>query len=178
MIKALLYGIKTLKKNIYRSNLPPNGITNFISVRADQKIKGDLKEVVKREIVLKYMYEVPKDVKRIPPSLLWVKIAEDYNCLSFKKAVAIKNYLEKGITSKMLYLKTTYPSTMVELYERLSNSRVYQSFVFRWKFRLLWARYSFHNNSINTNKLWHYLVYFPGWCIYKIDKLILDKKYK
>lgn len=177
-INAFLYGIKTLKRNIQKNNMPPDGITNFISVRADQKIKGDLKEVVKREIVLKYMYKVPKDVKRIPPSLLWVKIAEDYNCLSFKKAVAIKNYLEEGITSKMLYLKTKYPSAMVELYERLSSSKAYRSIVFRWKSRLLWARYSFHNNSIYVKEFWHYLVYFPGWCIYKIDRLILNKKYK
>lgn len=177
-INAFLYGIKTLKKNKFKNNLPPDGITNFISVRADQKIKGDLKEVVKREIVLNYMYKVPKDVKRIPPGLLWVKIAEDYNCLSFKKAVAIKNYLEEGITSKMLYLKTTYPSAMVELYERLSSSKAYRSIVFRWKSRLLWARYSFHNNSIYVKEFWHYLVYFPAWCIYKIDRIILYKKYK
>ena len=90
--EAFLYGVQTLKGNKYLKNLPPDGITNFISVRADKKVKGDLKEVVKREIVLKYMYDVPSYVKRIPPGLLWVKIAEDYECLSFNKAVAIKNY--------------------------------------------------------------------------------------
>ena len=105
-IDAFLYGVKTIKKNISSKNLPPNGMTNFISVRADKKIKGDLKEVVRRKIVLKYMYNVPNNVKRIPPGLLWVKIAEDYNCLSFNNTVAIKNYLDEGITSKMLYLKT------------------------------------------------------------------------
>ena len=79
-------------------------MTNFISVRAD-KNKGDLKEVVRRKIVLKYMYNVPNNVKRIPPGLLWVKIAEDYNCLSFNNTVAIKNYLDEGITSRCYTLK-------------------------------------------------------------------------
>lgn len=172
--EAFLYGVQTLKGNKYLKNLPPDGITNFISVRADKKVKGDLKEVVKREIVLKYMYDVPSYVKRIPPGLLWVKIAEDYECLSFNKAVAIKNYLNEGITSKMLYLKTLYPESMVELNDRLCKSTSYRSIIFRWKSRLLWARYSFHNKSIFIKNLWHYLVFVPAWCIYKVDKLRLN----
>ena len=38
--------------------------------------------------------DVAENIKRIPPSLLWVKIAEYHNCLSFNKDVAIKNYLD------------------------------------------------------------------------------------
>lgn len=172
---AFLFGVKTVKENIENKNLPPNGITNYISVRADKKIKGDLKEVVKREIVLKYMYDVPNNVKRIPPGLLWVKIAEDHRCLSFYKDVAIKNYLDEGITSKMLHLKTSFPTAMVELYHRLSTSKVYKSIIYRWKSRLLWARYSFHNKSIHNKYFWHYLVFIPAWCIYKIDRIRLNR---
>lgn len=172
---AFLYGLLTIKKKTHKKNLPPNGVTNFIV--ADIKVKGDLKQVVSKEIVLKYMYKVPKGVKRIPPGLLWAKIAEDYNCLSFSNAVAIKNYLDAGITSKMLYLKTSYPTAMVELYKLLSDSGVYKSFIYRWRSRLLWARYSFHNHSIHINNWWHWFVFIPGWGIYIIDKIRLKKKY-
>lgn len=172
---AFLYGVKIQRKKSHLKNLPPNGITNFIY--ADFKVKGDLKQVVSKEIVLKYMYKVPKGVKRIPPGLLWAKIAEDYNCLSFSNVVAIKNYLDAGITSKMLYLKTAYPAAMVELYKLLSDSRVYKSFIYRWRSRLLWARYSFHNHSIQLNNWWHWFVFIPGWGIYIIDKIRLKKKY-
>ncbi len=168
---AFLYGVEIIKNNKSSKNLPPNGVTNYISVRADLNVKGDLKEVVRREIVLKYMYKVPSNVKRIPPGLLWVKIAEDYNCLSFKNAVAIKSYLDEGITSRMLYLKTSYPTAMVELYERLSKSKVYKSLLYRWRSRILWARYSFHNQSISIKSWWHLLVYVPSWFIYKVDRL-------
>lgn len=172
---AFLYGVKTIRKKSHSKNLPPNGITNFIY--ADFKVKGDLKQVVSRKIVLKYIYKVPIGIKRIPPGLLWAKIAEDYNCLSFGNAVAIKNYLDDGITSKMLYLKTSYPAAMVELYKLLSDSRVYKSFIYRWRSRLLWARYSFHNHSIHLNNWWHWFVFIPGWGIYIIDKIRLKKKY-
>lgn len=170
---AFLYGVKTIKDKVFLENLPPNGITNFISVRADFKVKGDLKEVVRREIVLEYLYKVPKKTKRIPPGLLWVKIAEDYKCFSFDHAVAIKNYSDGGISSKILYLKTFYPAPMVELNERLSDSKVYKSTIYRWRSRLLWARYSFHNQSMNIKNWWHWLVFIPGWCIYIIDKIRL-----
>ena len=116
---AFLFGVKTVKKNFKSENIPPSGIINFISVYADHNVKGDLKQVVKTEIVLRYMYDVPSKVRRIPPGLLWIKIAEDYNCLSFNKAVAIKNYLDDGITSKILYLNASYPDALVELNHRL-----------------------------------------------------------
>ena len=173
---AFLFGIKIIKKKFRSKNLPPNGVVNFISARADHKIKGDLKEVVSRDIALKYMYEVPSKIRRIPPSLLWVKIAEDYNCLSFNIDVAIKNYLDGGITSKILYLKTMYPLAMVELYNRLSYSKVYKSHAFRWRARLLWARYSFHNHSMKLKIWWHWLVLIPSWFIYKTDVFKLNKK--
>ena len=52
--KAFLFGVKKYNKKLFL-NLPPNGLTNFISVRADLKVKGDLKEVVCRDLVLKYI---------------------------------------------------------------------------------------------------------------------------
>ena len=108
--EAFLYGVYTNKNNKIAKNLPPNAITNFISVRADYKIQGDLKEVVRRNIVQKYMYKVPKEIKRIPPGLLWYRIAEKYNCLSFKQSCCYKIILrmvshQKCIISKYLIQK-------------------------------------------------------------------------
>lgn len=171
---AFLYGVEAIKLNKKKYNLPPDGVTNFIA--ADFLVNGDMKQVVKREIVLHYIYEVPKGVKRIPPGLLWAKIAEDYNCLSFHYSVAIKNYIEGGITSNMLYLKTLYPGPMVELYRLLSESNAYESLKHRWRSRLLWARYSFHNKSIEIYQRWQLLVFIPGWCIYIFDKIRLKKR--
>ena len=172
---AFLFGVKTIKKHVRSKNIPPNGLINFISVYADHKIKGDLKQVVRRTIVLEYIYHVPNNVRRIPPGLLWTKIAEDYKCLSFAKAVAIKNYLDDGITSKILFLNASYPAALVELNQRLVDSQVYKSCLYRWRSRLLWSRYSFHNNSIRLKSWWHWLVFIPGLFIYFIDSIRLIK---
>ncbi len=174
--EAFLFGVYAIKNKIHSKNIPPDAEINFISVRADFKVKGDLKEVVKKEIVLKYMYRVPVKVKRIPPGLLWYRIAENFGCLSFSKVVAIKNYSESGITSNMYNLKISYPESMVELYELLSKSEVYKSILFRWRSRLLWSRYSFHNNSMKFQKWWHWFIFIPGWLIYCVDNLILLMK--
>lgn len=173
--KAFLFGVKKIQQKIVSLNLPPNGLTNFISVRADLKVKGDLKEVVSRDLVMKYIPKFPNNFRRIPPGLLWVKIAEDFNCLSYKKAVAIKNYLNDGISSKILYLTTQHPESMIELNERLSDSKVYKSYLYRWRSRLLWARYSFHNKSIKIKCWWHWFVLIPGIFFYIIDKIRLFK---
>jgi glycosyltransferase involved in cell wall biosynthesis len=172
---AFLFGVKTIKKNFYSENIPPSGNINFISVYADHSVKGDLKQIVRTEIVLKYMYKVPINVRRIPPGLLWFKIAEDYNCLSFNEAVAIKNYLDDGITSKILYLNASYPEALVELNQLLVNSKVYKSIIYRWRSRLLWSRYSFHNNSIQLKNWWHWIVLIPGLCIFIIDRIKLNQ---
>ncbi len=174
--EAFLFGVYAVKNKIHSKNIPPDGKVNFISVRADFKVKGDLKEVVKKEIVLKNMYRVPTKIKRIPPGLLWYRIAQKFNCLSFSKVVAIKNYSESGITSNMHYLKISYPEPMIELYELLSKSNVYKSILFRWRSRLLWSRYSFHNSSMKLKKWWHWFVFIPGWFIYNTDKIILLMK--
>jgi glycosyltransferase involved in cell wall biosynthesis len=174
-VKAFIFGIHAVKNKQNLAILPPSVSTNFIAIRADYKIKGDLKEVVLRTIVIKYMYKVPKKIKRIPPGLLWFKIAENYNCLSFNHAVAVKTYLEDGISSHIHYLKIIYPKYMVELYEILSSSKVYKSIIFRWLSRLLWARYSFHNYSMKVDCWWHLIVWIPAKIIFFIDRATILK---
>ena len=89
--------------------------------------------------------------------------------------MAIKNYLDDGITSKILYLNASYPDALVELNQRLVDSKVYKSIIYRWRSRLLWSRYSFHNNSIVFKNWWNWFVFIPGLCIFIIDKIKLNK---
>ena len=111
-------------------------------------------------------------IKRIPPGLLWFKIAEDYNCLSFSKCSSDKELFTRRYHIKNTLFKNTYSEPMVELYDLLSNSNVYKSNLYRWKARRLWARYSLHNRSMKIKKWWHWFVLFQGWTylIYLIDR--------
>jgi glycosyltransferase involved in cell wall biosynthesis len=173
---SFVFGVVAIKSDGEQQiNIPGKGKSNFIAIRADRRIVGDLKEVVKRSVVLEYIYDVKPGVRRIPPGLLWVKIAEEHCCLCVPEVVAIKTYLDNGITDQILLLKTKFPESMVYLYEILSCSKRYKSTVYRWRYRLLWGRYAFHARSINLRAWWRLLILFPALLIYLVDIYKLSK---
>lgn len=169
-VNAALFGTKLIKDNNELINLPPNGISNFIAVRADLNVKKDLKEVVRTDILKSCIYDVPEGCRRVPTSLLWAKVAEQTRCLSVDKAIAVKEYLPGGMTDRILSLKTKYSKPMVELYSTLAESKTYDSVIYRWRSRILWARHAFHEGSTKPSKIWQFLVWPFGWFIYLNDK--------
>ena len=169
-VKSLLFGVELVKGQDRNINLPPNTITNFVSVRADLKVKKDLKEVVRTDILKSCLYDVPEGCRRVPTSLLWARVSEKTRCLSISKAVAVKEYLPGGMTDRILTLKTKYSKPMVELYSLLSESKQYNSFFYRMRCRILWARHSWHEGSIKPKKIWQLLVWPFGWMIFLLDK--------
>ena len=169
-VKSLLFGVELVKGQDRNINLPPNTITNFVSVRADLKVKKDLKEVVRTDILKSCLYDVPEGCRRVPTSLLWARVSEKTRCLSISKAVAVKEYLPGGMTDRILTLKTKYSKPMVELYSLLSESKQYDSVLYRMRCRILWARHSWHEGSIKPKKIWQLLVWPFGWMIFLLDK--------
>ena len=50
-INSLIFGVKLVKASNVTLNIPPAVISNFVKIRADLKIKHDLKEVVRTDIL-------------------------------------------------------------------------------------------------------------------------------
>lgn len=169
-IKALLFGVKLIKGGNDSINLPLEGITNFIAARADLKIKNDLKEVVLTNALKSVMYDVPIGCRRVPTSLLWARIAQDTQCLSIPKAIAVKEYLPGGMSDKILTLKTKYSQPMTELYELLAESNVYSSLRYRIRSRILWSRHAWHTGNVKPKVFWQFMVWPLGGVIYALDK--------
>lgn len=176
--KCLVFGTVEIENGIVEGNIPPLIEANFINLRFDYGIKGDLKEVVTKELVLSNMYNVPKGVRRIPPSLLWTTIAEKHNCMAIDEAVAKKSYLEGGISKNILKIKSTYSQPMTELYEKLATSNRYKSQISRWRNRILLGRYTLHNGNMKLNRWWEFLVFPLSVFIYLKDLLTLFLKEK
>ena len=74
------------------------------------------------------------------------------------------------MTDRILTLKTKYSKPMVELYSLLSESKQYDSVLYRMRCRILWARHSWHEGSIKPKKIWQLLVWPFGWMIFLLDK--------
>lgn len=170
---TLLFGTKLIKGSDYKINLPLNGVMNYVSVRADLKVKHDLKEVVLTKDIIEVMYEVPDGCRRVPTSILWARIAETKQCLSIEKAVAVKEYLSGGMSDKILFLKTKYSKPMTELYGLLAESNSYNSYSYRIRSCLLWSRHAWHTDDVRPKVVWQYIIWPIGYVAYLYDKIRL-----
>ena len=171
--KSFVFGIKIYKKNKYIDNLPPDIEANYVSLRGDYNVKYDLKEIVRKDILLACLYSDDVSCRRVPTFLIWSTVAEKINCLSISMPVAVKEYLEGGMTDQGFLLRMECAIPMTELYTTLSHSVTYKSVYYRWLMRIMWARYAFHAKKVQYKTLWMKVAIMPGFILYLVDRLIL-----
>jgi len=169
------FGVKIYENKKHIDNIPPDVESNYISLKGDYKIKGDLKEVVKKDVIASCLYPEVLNCRRVPTFLIWCCVAEKVNCLSISIPVAVKEYLPGGMTDNGFLLRMECSVPMAELYLRLSHSTSYKSTMYRWIVRVLWARYAFHAKKIKLKSLWMKVVLLPGFFLYLIDRILLIK---
>lgn len=170
---SFVFGIKIFKNSLLINNLPPDIEANYVSLRGDYHVKYDLKEVVRKDILLKCLYSDDISCRRVPTFLIWSTVAEKTNCLSISIPVAVKEYLSGGMTDQGFLLRMECAIPMAELYSRLSHSVTYKSNIYRWLMRLMWARYALHAKKLRYKALWMKIVILPAFLIYLVDRLIL-----
>lgn len=158
-------------------SLPPAiAYSNFIAIRADHGVSTDLKEVVRTRILQENLYVVPPGCRRVPTSSLWVRIADQYDCLCVPEPIAVKEYLDGGMTSNILSLKTKDALPVEAVFRKLSKSRRYKSKLYRLKANVQKHRFAFHCSMPRFEK-YSDLFFMPaGLLIYMSDKLRLAAK--
>ncbi len=153
--------------------------TNYISLRSDYGVKYDLQEVIKSKLLLDILYDDPLDIRRIPTSYLWFKVSEYTKCLPVDSLpVKIKEYLSDGMTDNILYLKIRYPKYMAYKYEIALKSKEYNSSLYRFRYGILFYRYSFHNKTLKLLNFRDFPFYFLGYIYGFLDLLRLKIFYK
>ena len=171
---SFVFGVLIKKGDSYTENSPPEIIgKSLLSLRADYKIKGDLKEVTCKDALLDCIYSDYKKYRRVPTSLLWSCISEKSTSFLVEKPVIVKEYLPGGMTSNILLLKSLFPAPLVDLYRSISISKSYNSKIYRWRAKILMARYSFHVKIFKFSYLNKIVVYAPAFIIFIYDILIL-----
>lgn len=172
--RAFVFGVRiTSADGSATDNVPPNVETNFVALRADLKVRRDLKEVVDASVVKAALYRLTPGVRRVPTYLLWSAVAHKAPCRGVSSVVAVKEYLPGGMSAKILELKVRDSGPMVDLYDALSESKLYKSGTYRWRSRVLWARHAFHAGRFTLTRWWSWLVFVPGALMYGADKIRL-----
>lgn len=93
----------------------PENRSNFFKLRYDQEVLGDKKEIVRTELLKSVLYEVSPDIRRAPTSILWNRLALQYDVLCRDIILGTKRYMPDGYTKSIARLKRANPDPMREV---------------------------------------------------------------
>ena len=176
-IKCFVFGTEILYNGKKIINKPPKSIcTNLIKLRADYKVQGDLKEIVKKNYILKCLYEKSYEYRFTPTSLIWSKLSELVACHTIDKCVAVKTYKKEGISASISQIKFENAGAFCDLFRINMNSNLYNSFSFRLKSKIQYYRYLFSSNRIEKKTFSNILHYVVGYLLYLTDKIKFKNK--
>jgi glycosyltransferase involved in cell wall biosynthesis len=91
----------------------------YYSLRLYNGISGDLKEVVATELLKCCYPRYCPATRRIPTTLLWIRVSDFTKFRLHPKVVVNKRYHPGGMTSNIAFIKLTNPEPMRDLYRRL-----------------------------------------------------------
>lgn len=91
-------------------------VSNFLELRADHRVSGDKKEVVRRDLMLEAV-QLNCMSRRVPTSLYWARIAIKYDIACRNVTVGKKTYEPDGMSSKIKAIKRNNPGPLLLLYQ-------------------------------------------------------------
>ncbi len=150
-IIGAIFNLETPKQKIIGTRLPTSKYSlNLIELRADFYVKGDKKELICGSLLRVCTDQISVTERRVPTALLWSIIAEYGSCILVDESLAVKEYLENGMSSKLKLLKVQNPLSMLLLNRKLLISPTYKSKLYRLKASVQYVRYSFLSRKIPT----------------------------
>ncbi|RWC50964.1 MAG: glycosyltransferase [Mesorhizobium sp.] len=95
----------------------PSERTNLIKMRADERVVGDKKEVIRTPLLKRAAVPPAGRFRRVPTSLLWSRLAIEYDVICVNVDVGRKRYLLKGMTARvrLLQRQNAYPMLLLNL---------------------------------------------------------------
>lgn len=132
----------------YFSGKKVGGEANFeilycssLDFRHKYKMKGDMAEVFKTEILRQYPFPEIEGERFCPEALIWNRIAKKYKLLYFNENIYFCEYLPDGLTAKIVEVRQKSPITSMLYYSELYKSEIplMQKFIAAihfWRFAL------------------------------------------
>lgn len=97
---------------------------NAVDIRLIHKIKGDLAEIFKTEVLSKYPFPVFEGEKFCPEALVWNRIAEKFLLRYCHKGIYVCEYLADGLTARITRLRINSPRASMTYYSELFHRRI------------------------------------------------------
>lgn len=95
-----------------------------LEFRFKHKMKGDMAEVFKTDILKKYPFpEIPRE-KFCPEALIWNRIASKYKLRYFNEKIYLCDYLPDGLTAKIVRIRMKSPEASKMYYSELYHTKI------------------------------------------------------
>ena len=133
-------------------------------------VTGDLLEVYKTSVMREFPFPEIENEKFCPESLVWNRIANKYKLFCFNKVVYYRDYLEGGLTSKIVRIRMNSPIASTMTYAEMLDYNI----SLKWKIRSAinyWRfKYCITNKSLKAPAVKWY------WKVFQIIGLIMHLK--
>lgn len=95
----------------------PSERTNLIRMRADEGVVGDKKEIIRTSLLKQVAMPPAGRFRRVPTSLLWSRLAIEYDVICVNIDIGRKRYLPEGMTARvrLLQRQNAYPMLLLNL---------------------------------------------------------------
>ena len=126
-------------------------ISNSLDIRYKHNVTGDLVEIFRTNVLKEFPFPEIENEKFCPEALLWNRIALKYNLLFFNKGIYTTQYLDDGLTAKIVKIRMTSPVSSMLCYSELASYKI--PFIQKMKATLNFWRFSFNSDRSFTKKV-------------------------
>lgn len=135
---------------------------NVFDFRLKHRIKGDMAEVFKTDILRKFPFPEYDGEKFCPEALVWLRIGRHYWMRFFYKGIYICEYLPDGLTAKIVKIRRNSPLASMIFYSEQYHDQIPIIYKFKaainfWRFQS--GKYQRHYKMLNILSL---IGYIPG----------------
>ena len=133
-------------------------------------VTGDLLEVYKTSVMREFPFPEIENERFCPESLVWNRIANKYKLFCFNKVIYYRDYLEGGLTSKIVRIRMNSPIASTMTYAEMLDYNI----SLKWKIRSAinyWRfRYCIKNKALKAPDVkWN-------WRLFQIIGLLMHLK--
>lgn len=152
-----------------------NTEANFFEYRYKFHAIGDRAEVIKTEVFRKYKFPTYEGEKFVSESIVWNRMALDYNALYINYPIYVREYLEDSITSDGVYILMKNPQGEIHAYAQLLHLKIPKKKYITLSVLFFRGSYRTHFNMgyilslIPLKAIFH--GFFPGTIIALLDKI-------
>ena len=133
-------------------------------------VTGDLLEVYKTSVMREFPFPEIENEKFCPESLVWNRIANKYKLFCFNKVIYYRDYLEGGLTSKIVKIRMKSPIASTMTYAEMLDYNI----SLKWKIRSAinyWRfKYCIKNKSLKAPTVKWY------WRLFQLVGLLMHLK--